>query len=59
MNHELEQQIESMVEDYCSDFMDAYQCMDWGISADEFSKILIEKFKVMIAQYAADLDTEE
>ena len=59
MNSELKQQIDSMVEDYCSDFMDAYQCMDWGISADEFSKILIEKFKATIAEYAADLDEEE
>ena len=59
MTKELKQQIEGMVEDYCSDFMDAYQCMDWGISAREFAEILTEKFKVMITQYAAELDEED
>ncbi len=59
MTNELKQQIESMVEDFCSDFMDAYQCQDWNISAKKFAKILIDKFKRMIQQYATELDEEE
>ena len=59
MTKELKQQIDSMVEDYCSDFMDAYQCMDWGISAHEFAEILVENFKMMVADYAKDLDMED
>lgn len=59
MTNELKQQIESMVEDFCSDFMDAYQCQDWGISAKKFAKILMDKFKATIKQYATELDEEE
>ena len=31
MTKELTNQIEAMVENYCTEFMDAYQCMNWGI----------------------------
>ena len=59
MTKELKQQIESMAEDICSDFVDAYQCQDWGISAVEFSKLLIAKFNVMLRLYAEELDEDE
>ena len=59
MSKELTQQIESMVEDYCSTFMDAYQCMDWGITAQQFAAYLIERFAAEIQEYATDLDNEE
>ncbi len=59
MNNELKQQIESMVDNYCSVFMDAYQCMDWGITAQQFAAYLIEHFSTEIQEYAAELDSEE
>ena len=59
MTNELKNQIEAMVEDYCSDFMDAYQCMDWGISAREFANILVKEFTTVLAQYAEELDEDE
>lgn len=54
----LKQQIDAMAEDYCTDFMDAYQCADWGISAREFADILIKKFAITLAEYAKELDEE-
>lgn len=58
MTKELENQIEAMVENYCTEFIDAYQCMNWGISAREFADILIKKFTKVIAEYAKELDEE-
>ena len=59
MNEELKQQIESMADDYCTDFMDAYQCTDWGISAQQFATYLVEYFSAEVQKYAAELDSEE
>lgn len=59
MNEELMQQIDSTVEDYCSTFVDDYQCTNWGITAREFAKYLIECFSIRVQEYAADLDSEE
>jgi len=59
MNKELKNQIESMTDDYCSTFMDTYQCMDWGITAQQFAAYLIEHFSEKVQQYAIELDNEE
>lgn len=59
MNSELKQQIDSMAEEFCEMFLDAYQCQDWGISAQDFANILTEQFKVTIADWATDLDRED
>lgn len=59
MSKELAQQIESMTEDFCSVFMDAYQCIDWGITAQQFATYLIEHVSNEIQKYAAELDNEE
>jgi len=59
MNDELKGQIESMVQDFCDEFMDVYQCADWGISAKKFAKELVTQFSSRVKDYAKDLDTEE
>ena len=59
LTKELKQQIDSLAEDICSDFVDAYQCQDWGISAVTFSKLLIAKVNVMLMLYAEELDEDE
>lgn len=59
MNNELKNQIECMAEDFCSKFMDAYQCMDWGITAQQFAKYLIDCFSAEVQEYAAELDSED
>lgn len=59
MTKELENQIEALSEHYCSEFMDAYQCMDWGITAQEFATHLINYFSEEVQQYAAELDSKE
>lgn len=48
-----------MAEDFCSEFLDAYQCADWGISAKKFAKELVAQFSKMIKDYAKDLDNED
>lgn len=56
MNDELKHQIESMVEDFCDEFRDVYQCADWGISAYDFCGLLLkESFKTMF-QVAHEID---
>lgn len=59
MNNELKNQIECMAEDFCSEFLDAYQCADWGISAKKFAKELVAQFSKMVKDYAKDLDNED
>ncbi len=59
MNNELKNQIESIVDNYCSIFMDAYQCMDWGVTAQQFATYLIEHLSAEIQKYAIELDSEE
>lgn len=59
MSEELALQIESTVEDYCSTFVDDYQCTDWSITAQQFAAYLVERFAIRVQEYAADLDREE
>ena len=59
MNNELKCQIEGMVEDFCSEFLDAYQCTDWGISAKKFAEKLVTQFSKDIKEYAKELDNKE
>lgn len=58
-NKEFKNQIEGMIENYTSDFLDAYQCMNWGISAQKFAKILLKEFNVSLQQMARELDNEK
>lgn len=58
MNNELKNQIESMTEHFCSEFLDAYQCQDWGMCAYDFCSLLLkESFKAMF-QMAHEIDEE-
>ena len=44
MTNELSNQIEGMIDNYLDEFLDAYQCQDWGISAETFATYLINEF---------------
>lgn len=57
-NKELVMQIEGMVESYISDFMDAYQCADWGVKAQQFAEILLKRFQHDLLPVARELDNE-
>ena len=58
MNNELNNQIEGMVGHFCSEFLDAYQCQEWGINAYDFCGLLLkESFKAMF-QMAREIDEQ-
>lgn len=58
MNDESKYQIESIVEHFCSEFSDAYQCHDWEMDAYDFCGLLLkESFKAMF-QMAHELDED-
>ena len=57
-NKELRNQIEGMIENYENDFLDAYQCMDWGISAQKFAEILLKELNASLQKMARELDNE-
>ncbi len=59
MTKELRNQIEGMVEHYLDEYIDAYQCQDWGINAQEFANHLIEEFEKRIYSWAYALDNPE
>ena len=56
-NKKIHQQIGGMVDNYATEFLDAYQCINWGISAKKFSDLLIDKFTKEIKQVAKELDS--
>lgn len=58
MTEELRNQIEGMVDQYESDFLDAYQCNDWGIKAQQFAELLIQSFTKQLMIIAHELDDE-
>lgn len=57
MTKELSNQIEGMIDNYLSDFLDAYQCQDWGINAETFATYLSNEFSKRIMSFARELDT--
>ncbi len=59
MTKKLRNQIESMVDDYLDEFLDAYQCQDWGINAQEFANYLTDEFTKSVNKMALELDTPE
>ena len=40
MTKELSNQIDGMIEHYLDEFLDTYQCQDWGINAETFASYL-------------------
>ena len=58
-NKKIYQQINGMVDNYATEFLDAYQCINWGISAKKFANLLIDKFAKEIKQIAEELDNGE
>lgn len=59
MTKELRNQIEGMVDGYLDEFLDAYQCQDWGINAQEFANYLADEFTKRVKGLALELDTPE
>ncbi len=55
---ELYNQIESMTENIISDFLDAWQCQDWGISCDKFAELFVAHIDKSLKQVAREI-TEE
>lgn len=54
---ELDNQVEGMIDNYLSDFLDAYQCQDWGIDAETFATCLSNEFSKRIIDCGRELDT--
>lgn len=59
MTEELKNQIDGMVEHYLDEFLDTYQCQDWGINAQEFANYLTDEFTKRVNKMALELDTPE
>lgn len=59
MTEELKNQIDGMVEHYLDEFLDTYQCQDWGICAEAFAKYLSKEFTKRVKDFARELDTED
>ncbi len=58
-NKKIYQEIDGIVDNYATDFLDAYQCINWGISAKKFANLLIDRFAKEIKQIAKELDNGE
>ena len=54
---ELNNQIEGMIEHYLDEFLDAYQCQNWGINAETFATYLSNEFNKRVIDFARDVDT--
>lgn len=59
MTKELRNQIDGMMDSYLEEFLDAYQCQDWGINAQEFADYLADEFTKRVKEWALELDTPE
>lgn len=55
---ELQNQIEGMTENIVSDFLDVWQCQDWGVSCNKFVKLFIANISKSLKQVAREI-TEE
>ena len=53
MTKELSNQIEGMIEHYLDEFLDAYQCQDWGINAETFATCLSNEFNKRVIDLRA------
>ena len=58
VSKELYNQIEVMAEEFASKFLDAYQCMDWGVTPKEFAKRLLEQTQETLFDYVRDMEEE-
>lgn len=58
VSKELYNQIEAMAEEFAGNFLDVYQCMDWGITPKEFAKRLLEETKETLFNYVRDMEKE-
>lgn len=58
-NKELHNQIEGMVENCESEFLDAYQCQDWSVKAQKFAELFLKELKNSLLQLARELDNEK
>ena len=59
ISKELYNQIEVMAEEFASNFLDAYQCMDWGITPKEFAERLLEQTQKTLYDYARDMENND
>lgn len=62
MTKELSNQIDAMIEHYLDEFLDTYQCKDWGINAETFAEYLSNEFTKRardIARFELDVNFEE
>ena len=57
MTKELSNQIEGLIEHYLDEFLDAYQCQNWGINAETFAIYLSNEFNKRVIDFARDVDT--
>ena len=55
----LNNQIESMADNLISNFLDAYQCIDWGITPTEFAKRLADQISKVLRECAEEMENEE
>lgn len=58
VSKELYNQIEAMAEELAGKFLDAYQCMDWGVTPKEFAKRLLEQTQETLFDYVRDMEEE-
>ncbi len=56
MIDELNNQIEVMIDHYLDEFLDTYQCKDWGIDAETFAIYLLNEFKRRVIDFALGID---
>lgn len=56
MTKELSNQIEGTIDNYLDEFLDDYQCQDWGINAETFATYLLNEFNKRIIDFARDID---
>lgn len=56
MTKELSNQIEGMIEHYLDEFLDTYQCQNWGINAETFATYLSNEFNKRVIDFARDVD---
>ena len=58
ISKELYNQIEVMADEFASKFLDAYQCMDWGVTPKEFATRLLEQTRETLFDYVRDMEEE-
>ena len=56
MTRELSNQIEDIIEHYLDEFLDTYQCQNWGINAETFATYLSNEFNKRVIDFARDVD---